>query len=79
MKRKFNIAFGCINVFFISVLFLIFLFYFGLPSLKKYQTQVTLLSEKMIPNDFKSPPALIICPTKRRNNIAWKETIELEE
>ena len=79
IKRKFNIPFGCIDVFFISVLFLIFLFYFGLPSLKKYQTQVTLSSEKMIPNDFESPPALTICPMKRRKNIAWKETIELEE
>ena len=33
----------------------------------------------MIPNDFKSPPALTICPMKKRMNIAWKETFKLEK
>ena len=64
----------------ISVGFLlyVFLIYFGHPAWEKYKAKGTLISEKSITNDFKSPPAITICPKKRSTKFGWKADVSVE-
>ena len=57
-----NIVFKVVQFVFVAVLFYLFTVYVGLPSWDKYQAKGTLITEKMVPNDFKNPPVITVCP-----------------
>ena len=53
---------------FISTLFTIFILFFGYPSYIKYRNKETLISEKMVPYNWDTPPAITV--------VAWGKQIE---
>ena len=57
-----------VRLLFISTLFTIFILFFGYPSFIKYRKKETLISEKVVPYNWETPPAITV--------IAWRKHIE---
>ena len=53
---------------FMTTLFTIFILFFGYPSYIKYRNKETLISEKMVPYNWETPPAITV--------VAWRTNIE---
>ena len=63
---------GICRVVFITILFSIFLIYFGHPSYVKYNARRTLITETNVAFDTKKPPAITILARQPNIKHGWK-------
>ena len=61
-----------LKFFFSLSLFITFLLFFGLPSLKKYQAKEVFINKQKISIDDISPPAVTFCALDKETTSGWK-------
>ena len=69
----YNMNYWVVKLFFVTSLFLIFLFLFGKPSLEKYLKKDTIFVESKVKFDYRNPPAVTLLSTKTHLFLALKD------